>query len=89
MGFVVRLAVPPQVGDRLTVDQNSIKKLKQEELHQTDWQIVEWHHELSLDCDDPDKKGQAPEGSLWVVVHPMLAARMRVAVAEPKRQLES
>lgn len=51
-GFVVRFAVAPRVGDALTVDQYSIRKIPQEALHQCHWQIVQVEHELNLDAPD-------------------------------------
>jgi hypothetical protein len=72
MGFGVTLAVPPKVGDTIKVDQYSIKKIPQEDLHRSNWKIVEWGHELNLDGNlEPGHKKENPEGWLWVVVHPV------------------
>ena len=66
-GFVVRFAVAPKVGDALAVDQYSIRRIPQEELHQCDWQVVDVAHELTLDAPD---NGDHPLAALRVTVHP-------------------
>ena len=68
MGLVVLFAVPPKVGDKLTVEQNSIRKIPQEELHQCYWKVVEVKHDLNLDV-FPDE--EFPLATLSVTVHPL------------------
>jgi hypothetical protein len=71
MGFVVRFSVPPRVGDSLTVDQYSIRKIPQEELHQCYWKVVAVEHDLNLD--ETLAEGDHPLATLRVVVHPIAA----------------
>lgn len=66
-GFVVRFAVAPKVGDMLTVDQYSIRRIPAEALHQCDWEVVRVEHELSLGPPDVDDH---PLAILRVTVHP-------------------
>ena len=66
-GFVVRFAVAPKVGDALAVDQYSIRKIPQEELHQCHWRVVEVEHDLNLDA---PRDGDYPVATLRVTVHP-------------------
>jgi len=68
-GFVVRFAVAPKVGDKLSVDQYSIRKIPQEELHQCNWQVVDVRHEVNLDVSDQDDE-DLPLATLYVTVHP-------------------
>jgi len=69
MGFVVRFAVAPKVGDNLDVDQYSIKRIPEEDLHQSYWTIVAVTHDLNLDTDD-DEGEKYPLATLYVVAHP-------------------
>ena len=66
MGFVVRFALPPRVGDALEVDQYSIKSVPQEELHVCRWKIVEIRHELNLNT---ESEKDVPISTLWGVAH--------------------
>jgi len=66
-GFVVRFALAPKVGDALAVDQHSIRRIPQEELHQCHWQVVKVEHDLNLDTPDD---GDHPVATLRVTVHP-------------------
>jgi len=68
MGFAVLFAVPPKVGDKLTVDQNSIRKIPREDLHKCDWKVVEVKHDLNLDV---DRDEEFPLANLSVTVHPL------------------
>jgi hypothetical protein len=68
-GFVVRFAVAPKVGDKLSVDQYSIRKIPQEDLHQCDWQVVDVRHEVNLDVSEQDDE-DLPWATLYVTVHP-------------------
>jgi hypothetical protein len=68
-GFVVRFAVAPKVGDILSVDQYSIRKIPNEELHKCNWQVVEVRHDINLDDPDQDDK-DPPLATLWVTVYP-------------------
>jgi hypothetical protein len=68
IGFVVLFAVPPKVGEKLTVDQYSIRKIPQEELHQCYWKVVEVEHNLNL-AEFPDE--EFPLANLSVTVHPL------------------
>jgi hypothetical protein len=67
-GFVVRFALPPRVGDNLQVDQYSIKRVPQEELHVCKWKIVEVRHELNLSTEN---ERDVPLSALRVVAHPV------------------
>jgi len=71
-GFVVRFAVPPRNGDLLTVDQYSIRQIPNEDLHQTEWKVVQVRHAVNLDPDVATQDGaECPLATLEVTVHPV------------------
>jgi hypothetical protein len=68
-GFVVRFAVAPNVGDKLSVEQNSIRRIPHEELHKLNWKVVDVRHDVNLDVMEQDDE-DFPLVSLYVTVHP-------------------
>ena len=68
--FVVRFAVPPKVGDLLEIDQYSVKAIPQEELHCTEWCVVDVRHTLQFDCRD-EREPEHPLVTLSATVHPV------------------
>ena len=65
--FVIRFAVAPKVGDVIQVDENSVRGLTDEDLHVTEWTVVDVRHQISLDIAQTDALHVA---GLIVVVNP-------------------
>lgn len=76
-GFVVRFAVPPAVGDRLEIDQYSVRQLGDERLHVTDWEVVEVAHSISFAESAQSGDPALPETELNVTVRPAAARTQR------------
>lgn len=81
-GFVVRFAVPPRVGDPVSVDQYSIRQLRDEQLHETEWVVADVRHELSLNV--PGEGGPDPLAALCVTVHP--AKKQKTKASRPAKK---